>query len=148
MPLGEKILRSVMEQIFEYEFPKKRPEWLVSSEGKRLELDGYCEELGIAFEHHGSYHYQFSNFFHGEVSRFKKRQRLDKEKEKLVKMKGIKLVIIPEIFAMTKLDNLKKVLLDEFKRNEIKITNNFLEMSLDFFGPYRLDLMADLRSNC
>ena len=38
-------------------FRKCRPEFLRTHRGGRLELDGYCEELGVAFEFQGEQHY-------------------------------------------------------------------------------------------
>ena len=45
----EKICRGFFEEIFQNNFPKKRPNWLVNSRGNQMELDGYNEELGIAY---------------------------------------------------------------------------------------------------
>ena len=47
--LGERFCRAFFEQLFARPFPKRRPVWLKSADGSRLELDGYCEEMGLAF---------------------------------------------------------------------------------------------------
>ena len=48
--------------MFGAKFPKLRPDWLVGPNGKRLELDGYCKEFCLAFEHHGEQHYKELKF--------------------------------------------------------------------------------------
>ena len=76
--MGEEITRKIFEYLFDKPFPKKRPKWLIGPKGGRMELDGYNEELGIAFEYQGQQHYK-------HVSRFpnfedtKKRDKLKKE---------------------------------------------------------------------
>lgn len=52
----EQNVRDIFEEIFKKEFPKKRPAWLITPRGTRLELDGYNEELRIAFEYDGEWH--------------------------------------------------------------------------------------------
>ena len=41
---GERIVRAIFEETFGGEFPKAKPEWLLSTIGRKLELDGYNEE--------------------------------------------------------------------------------------------------------
>jgi len=55
--LSEEICRVYFEQMFLNSFPKKKPKWLKNSRGNLMELDGYCKELKIAFEHNGEQHY-------------------------------------------------------------------------------------------
>ncbi len=57
--IGERLCRYVFQQLTEYEFKNVRPDWLLSSTGTKLELDGYCPELKLAFEHHGQQHYKW-----------------------------------------------------------------------------------------
>lgn len=68
--LGEKICRFIFQEMTGKKFPQKRPVWLRdSSQSKSMELDGYCEELKIAFEHQGKQHYSQdgSSFFDSGV---------------------------------------------------------------------------------
>ncbi|MFP3414319.1 hypothetical protein SB773_22455 [Bacillus sp. SIMBA_074] len=62
---------------------------------RNLELDGYNEELNIAFEYHGIQHYKFDPFFFKTIEDFDKRQAVDLYKEEICRQKGIKLVIVP-----------------------------------------------------
>ena len=59
---SEKICREVFEVLFNRLFPKTRPAWLINpGTRRRLELDGYCKELGLAFEYNGEQHYNSKN---------------------------------------------------------------------------------------
>ncbi|KKK98869.1 hypothetical protein LCGC14_2638450, partial [marine sediment metagenome] len=55
----EEMMRVYMRYIFDKSFYKAKPSWLkgMSIKGGDLELDGYNEELGIAFETDGPFHY-------------------------------------------------------------------------------------------
>jgi len=54
---GERIVRAIFERTFGGTFPKSKPKWLVSQRGRKLELDGYNEQLQIAFEYQGPHHF-------------------------------------------------------------------------------------------
>lgn len=62
--LGERICRAFFEQLFGFSFNKARPEWLRTSDGYQMELDGYSPLLKIAFEHQGLQHYKHIKYFH------------------------------------------------------------------------------------
>lgn len=72
-------------------FPKCRPEWL-----QGLELDGYCESLGLAFEYNGRQHYQVVPAWHpnGEQDLDAQRMR-DVKKARLCEENWVMLVVIP-----------------------------------------------------
>ncbi len=109
--LGERICRLFFQKIFGFEFIKVRPDWLISSKGFPLELDGYCEELKLAFEHQGRQHYK-------TISMYSKREHYDEEKRVLCEANKISLIEIPEILTDTKIKDLKQVILQEcFKQN-------------------------------
>lgn len=92
--LGERFCRGMFESIFSDAFPKARPDWLRNSRGNRMELDGYSEKLGIAFEYHGIQHYKTTNFFHRK-SPLEKRIQDDVEKRSLCERNGVTLFEIP-----------------------------------------------------
>lgn len=61
-----------------------------------LQLDGYNEELMLAFEYNGEQHYEYIPFFHNnDIRRFKKQQERDLRKIELCKNNNIFLIIIP-----------------------------------------------------
>ena len=56
--IGERVCRLIFEKIFQASFPSVFPDWLKSPVTQRkLELDGYCQALAIAFEYNGEQHY-------------------------------------------------------------------------------------------
>jgi hypothetical protein len=90
--IREERCREIFEKIFNNKFPKIRPSWLISPKGFRMELDGYCKRLRIAFEHNGLQHYKPRG--NGNLS-FKDRKIYDKSKRRLCKKNKIGLIIVP-----------------------------------------------------
>ena len=87
---SEEICRTIFEQIFGYEFKKIRPKWLKNSRNRQMEIDGFCEELGIGFEYQGIQH------FGKQIFNTSLEQRIadDKLKAKLCAENGVHLFII------------------------------------------------------
>jgi hypothetical protein len=91
----ERRCREWFENKFQKTFQKVKPKWLRNQTGRCLELDGYCEELKIAFEHNGEQHYAHYEKFHKTTKKFEDQQRRDELKMKLCAEQGVKLVVIP-----------------------------------------------------
>lgn len=121
--LGERICRLFFQRFFGFDFVKVRPTWLRNSKGFLLELDGYCEELGIAFEHQGRQHYS-------DVSFFSKRIRYDEEKRNLCQLRGIKLIEIPEVLNDIKIKDLKPFIIKECEKNSIELPDNIRQLEI------------------
>lgn len=121
---GEKICRKYFECYFNKSFPKTRPNWLVNKDGYRLELDGYCSELNLAFEYNGLQHYSNIKFFN-----FNKQN--DEIKRKLCKEKGITLIEIPE---NSKVNDKKEYI----KKNIIKSLDKLGYKPGDLFLTYEV----------
>jgi hypothetical protein len=92
----EQKFREFLEKYFKKEFLKKKPEWLIYPKtNSRLELDGYNEDLKIAFEYQGEQHYipclwnNFSEKFLIEG------QKKDIFKLKKCKEMGVLLIVVP-----------------------------------------------------
>jgi hypothetical protein len=105
--IGEEYCRYFFEKKFNKKFPKKRPKWLINKNGNRLELDGFCEELNMAFEYNGRQHYEIVEHFKYNQKKLDKRQEIDKIKIEICKKKNIKLYIIPQFRGKFKRDNLE-----------------------------------------
>ena len=59
----EELCRTTFEQLFNKKFPKLKPNWLINSRNNKMELDGYCKRLNLAFEYQGEQHFHKSSFY-------------------------------------------------------------------------------------
>lgn len=109
---SETTCRYIMENIYPYKFPKKRLECM-----EYLELDGYCDELGLAFEYDGKQHITFIPYFHrnGEKD-FEKQKERDNRKNKLCDKNGIMLLRIPHVYGYNDPEKLEKFIFDELEK--------------------------------
>ena len=79
--LRERICRGILEQLFNHKFPiVKNIKGLKNTRGNLMELDGFCEELKIAFEHQGEQHFSLST--HYITSKKKLDQRIEDDQIK------------------------------------------------------------------
>lgn len=93
---GEQKCREIFEDYFGLEFPSCWPKWL-----NGLELDGYNDELKIAFEYNGQQHYEHIPFFHsGGIRTLKSQQSRDLLKLKLCKKNKIDLIVVPYTLSL------------------------------------------------
>jgi hypothetical protein len=135
--LFERICRVAFEIIFNAKFAKDRPEWLLYENGRRLELDGYNKDLGIAFEHQGIYHFGHDQFkSHPEL--YKHVQKRDEFKANKCKEMGIRLFIIPELSTRLQISDLKDYILKEAEKLSVKIDDKFKkdDFKLDYEKAY------------
>lgn len=86
----ERECREILEHLTRMPFPKAS-RFL----DNRWELDGYCEELSIAFEYQGEQHYYFIEHFHKTLDKFLERHIVDRIKKQLCDELGIRLIVIP-----------------------------------------------------
>jgi hypothetical protein len=110
---GERIVRSVFEQLFLKPFPSTWPDWLIFR-GTRRQLDGYNESLALAFEHQGTQHYQ-QGFFKSTKSKHLELKAGDKFKILKCKRRGILLITVPEVPTLTPLENIKDVVASQLR---------------------------------
>lgn len=93
--VAENKVRGYFETLLGYKFPTVRPDWLKSkTTGKNLELDGYCQELQLAFEYQGEYHY-FPVLPHNKDKSVEDIQKNDAYKLKVCKRQGVSLIQVP-----------------------------------------------------
>jgi len=91
---AEKICKEIFESLLGYKFIKIRPKWLLSNKNKKLELDGYCEELNLAFEYNGRQHYEIVKDFHMTEDILRQQQQRDNLKLKLCNDNNVDLIVI------------------------------------------------------
>lgn len=117
----EEYCRSVMERLTGHKFPSCWPEWMKRPTTKRgLQLDGYCEELKVAFEHDGHQHYTWPNSFHKTKDEYNKQVERDTLKEGYCKIQGVHLI---RVRADMPLDDIEAYLvkrLDEYHISTMK----------------------------
>jgi hypothetical protein len=118
---SERICKDLIERIFGKLFLKVRPEWLINDRGNRMELDGYCAELRMAFEFHGVQHYQHVGHFHQGNKTLEQRQLDDKKKEVLCSEHGVRLLVIPHTVGF---DALPRFITEFAKRNHIPLRDD------------------------
>lgn len=128
---SEEICRAFLEEGFNKKFPKFRSDWLKNTKGYQLELDGYCEELGLAFEHHGIQHYQTVDFFNSNTT-LENNIKNDNIKKDLCNKFGVKLIIIPALFKKTKLKELPNVINKQLKKMGFNLINK--DVPVTFFS--------------
>ncbi len=92
--LSERTCRKIIEYIYGKPFDKQRPEWLVSDQGKRLELDCYNEDLKVALEYNGEQHDKIT-YFHKTQAELDKRKRDDESKVTICQNKAVSLIVVP-----------------------------------------------------
>lgn len=118
---SEHICRQIVEQIYKNKFPSDYST-LKQSNGNRLQLDGYCKELEIAFEYQGEQH--FIGWGNNQEKKNKSLigiQRRDKEKEIQCKQKNITLLKINYYKELKKPIDLIKQTVESIKQSYINL---------------------------
>ncbi|WP_241170345.1 hypothetical protein [Serratia marcescens] len=97
--LSENRVRLFFETFFGLAFPSSFPSWNRNPwTGRPLELDGYCKEFNLAFEHDGIHHFELNVFNRQSKKSDLTYQRFkDHQKELNCKRHGITLVKIPYV---------------------------------------------------
>lgn len=113
--LKEEICRTIFQYLFEVNFNKIRPNWLLSPKKKPMELDGYNEPLKLAYEFNGIQHYE--SVRGSDVEYQKKKDILKLE---LCIKEKITLIVIP---YTVKIKNLPEYITNECKKYNIQIKN-------------------------
>lgn len=113
--ISEEICRAYFEALFGEEFKISHPKWLVNSNGRQLELDGYCEKLGIAFEHNGAFHYP------NKIKETLPTQLNDLYKRESCLQNNVKLIVIERLFNKTPLNKLRGFIIEECVNKAISI---------------------------
>ncbi len=140
---GERVCREFFEKIFKTSFIKTYPDWLLTPNKNQMELDGYSELLKIAFEHQGSQHYKLVKRFYNEEE-FLKRKEYDKLKRDLCYANDVKLIEIPEIPTLTKVNKLQDLIINLCVQKDIEIPKEALEKKIEITHAYSPDINEHL----
>ena len=97
---SEKLCREILQEYTGLSFTSIRPNLLKNDvSGHNLELDGFCEDLRLAFEYQGKQHDEYIPFFHRKEGDFERQQERDKLKLDLCKKHDIDVLIIPHTLS-------------------------------------------------
>lgn len=116
--VSERICRKYFETIFDQNFPTKKPKWLINSRGNRMEFDGFCEKLNLAFEYHGIQHYKKESYLYKQKGGFRRRKKDDLTKRKLCRKNDVVLI---EISYRVKYEDMDKYITNECKKRGIDV---------------------------
>jgi hypothetical protein len=108
-----------------------------SDRDRNLELDGFCEELKLAFEHNGRQHYEIIGKFKMTEESLSRQKRNDYLKIKACKDKGITLIIIPELFHYVQIEKLKDFIKEQLEENNYPIPENYDDIKIDINSIYK-----------
>jgi hypothetical protein len=142
--LSERIVRTHFEQLFTNKFPTCKPKWLTNSRGGRMEFDGFCEALHLAFEYHGAQHFKHNPFFHRSADALDQRISDDSRKRELCQLRGIKLIEIPYTIDAGRL---KEFILTEAKKLQVPIPSQAQSIKVNLsaaVSPAKLKKMQEL----
>jgi hypothetical protein len=115
----EQHCQKVLEELFPgYEFVKIRHPKIKNPETNRsLELDLYCEELGLAIEYNGPQHYYWIDFYHKTKEDFEKQKIRDMIKESYCDILSIQLIDVPNL---QKYDEIKEYIIKSLDAKNIE----------------------------
>lgn len=88
--------------------------------GNRLRLDIFCPRYNLAAEYHGRQHFEYVEFFHGNMEGFRESQKRDEEKIQVCKDLGIALVIFRYCDSLTQ-DDVYNRLVDAIRNTPMPI---------------------------
>jgi hypothetical protein len=129
---GENYCRALFEMAFKKKFPRVRPKWLSIAGKNPLELDGFNEELNLAFEHQGHQHYaELSSHFHASTEEKEQQLQRDQIKRDRCKDFGVTLIEIPEVGTLTSVADTPNVILKELTKNGIKPIIDIINCNVD-----------------
>ena len=138
---SEELVRVVMEQIFGVEFKRVRPSWLKNDRNVPMELDGYSQDLKIAFEYQGRQHYETMFFLIDQD--LKRIQKNDRLKAKICKDRGVSL------FIFTHEQNYRKfpqIAFEQAQKFGLPVDQYDFKQEIDFDRAYiRTDKLEELR---
>lgn len=142
--IGERLVRTAIEHLTAQPFPKCRPDWLKSTGGRKMELDGYNEQLRLAFEHQGRQHYRV-NFFTKTRSNLNKRISADRRKYLICKKRSIKLITIPQVGADIQEQDLEQYLRKKLSEALPRLKLN--KSPVNYLTAYKSDQATEALAN-
>lgn len=131
--VGQERVRVMMEKLFNAEFIHTRPEWLINPKtGNCLDLDGYNEDLKIAFEYQGRQHLHDNTQY---AEDYKNQTQRDEIKKEVCKHNQVKLFIIeqPKSYEPEKFFN---QVMKQLKKQHLALTLNFTDIDFSVINGH------------
>ena len=116
---SEEICRTTFEQLFDTQFPKSRPDWLMGLKGRLMELDGYSKKYKLAFEYHGEQHFS-TGFFVKDKKTLDYGFDRDKKKLELCRHNNVTLIVLDYKDDLSKLPQIIKSKTKGLKKTNFK----------------------------
>ena len=113
-----------------------------------MELDGYCEELSLAFEHQGLQHIKQIDYFYSSEEQFFKRLADDDRKKNLCQINNVILIEVPQIPDNIPLTEIQQFILDKCRSEgiEIPIGSESIQIDLkDAFSVNNQELLKNIQ---
>jgi hypothetical protein len=146
--LSERLCRAYFEGIFDHDFPAtKELPWLLGEKGRILELDGYCPDLKLAFEHQGNQHY--TETYMTRSRRLAQLQKRDALKRTLCRQHGIKLIEVPELGTLTPFKQAHEIIVSLCRKQNVKVPRDWASKRIDLtaaYFPNERRIMQELRA--
>lgn len=119
---GQALVKGVAEEILESKALEEFSfDWLVSTKGYLMPVDLYFPDYNLVIEYNGQQHYFPVDFGGGEEDakrKFESQKARDRYKYKLIREKGINLLVVPYNLGMTKLRSLIYMIREERDKYE------------------------------
>lgn len=141
--LSERLCREIFESMLGQPFPSSRPKWLLNERGNRMELDGYCSELGLAFEYQGAQHYERIKHFHNSTADLRRRQKDDERKKRLCQKQGITLIEVPYTVS---LDEMPDFIKESCSSAGLRAPQDWTTEQLGLASAYSPKLLLEMQS--
>jgi hypothetical protein len=110
---SEKACRRIFEKLMNLEFPARGKLPILSG----LDLDGYCEDIKLAFEYQGIQHYKVAPWFGMDEKRLEAQQKRDQKKRDLCKKHGITLIEVPYEYSYKNEKKMEAFILEQLMAN-------------------------------
>ena len=140
-PIGQSLTRVIIEAFFnDNNFKTKYPDWL-KYKGNNLELDGFNEELNIAFEYQGIQHYK--KVFYQSDEDLRQLKLRDRSKKTKCKNRDVTLIIVKQFKDMSNTE----LMIQDVKKSILKagIKPIIDNPKIDFKKIHRFSELNEIR---
>lgn len=121
----ENKVRNLLNYLFDTNFLRSKPSWNINPRtNRKLELDGYSEELNMAFEFQGLQHYEEVAYFKMDKEELEYIQYKDKIKKENCLVNKVKLIIINDTKETNKNEGLLNAVIDSIKKENLNINKH------------------------